>query len=58
MDGSGHIGFADWVEADSDEDAIVVAKRLRPDAHRCEIWRRDALIATLNPDGQFERALT
>jgi hypothetical protein len=55
LDGDEHIGFADWIDAASDDDAVVVARRLRPDAHRCEIWLKSRLVAKLNADGAFER---
>lgn len=55
LDGNGHIGLADWVQADSDEQAIDAARKLRPDAHRCEIWLKSRLVAKLNAHGAFER---
>ena len=54
LDGSGHISLADWIEAASDEDAIATARALRPDAHRCEVWRKDRLVARLTDEGRFE----
>jgi hypothetical protein len=56
LDGDGHIGLADWVEADTDEEAIVKARELRPDAHKCEIWLKSRLVAKLNALGVLERA--
>jgi hypothetical protein len=56
LDGDGHIGLADWVEADTDEAAIVKARELRPDAHKCEIWLKSRLVAKLNALGVLERA--
>jgi hypothetical protein len=55
LDGQGHISLADWIEAASDEEAIAEARRLRADAHRCEIWLRNRLVARLNDKGLFER---
>ena len=55
LDGAGHIGLADWIEADTDEAAIAGARELRPDAHRCEIWLKDRLVAKLSELGRFER---
>jgi hypothetical protein len=55
LDGDGHIALADWIHAESDEDAMEQARKLRPDAHRCEIWLENRLVATLNTDGEFER---
>jgi hypothetical protein len=52
LDGAGHIALADWIEAVSDEDAIGEARRLRPEAHRCELWQQGRLVAKLN--GEME----
>lgn len=49
LDGDGRIGFADWISADNDEDAIVQARNLKPDAQRCEIWQGKRLVAKLSP---------
>jgi hypothetical protein len=54
LDGEGRIGFAEWVGADTDENAIAEARKLWPDAHRCEIWLESRLVAKLSPDGHFE----
>ena len=37
--------MADWIEADSDDGAVSEARKLRPDAHICEIWLKDRLVA-------------
>ena len=55
LDGDGHIGLADWIQASTDEDAIRKARELRPNAHRCEIWLKTRLVAKLNHEGQGER---
>jgi hypothetical protein len=55
LDGAGHIALADWIEAHNDEAAIAVARKMRPDAHRCEIWLNSDLVAKLNGKGQYER---
>jgi hypothetical protein len=47
LDGSGHIGFADWLEADNDLDAIAQARRLKGDSQKCEVWLSTELIAKL-----------
>ena len=47
LDGDGRIGFAEWIKAGSDEEAISEAKSLRPDARRCEVWQQGRLVATL-----------
>ncbi|HEX3423812.1 MAG TPA: hypothetical protein VHS33_10485 [Sphingomicrobium sp.] len=55
VDGNGHIGFADWIAAASNEEAILKARELKPDAHRCELWLQNDLIAKLNDAGHFDR---
>lgn len=55
LDGAGHIGLADWIEAETDDGAIASARDLRPHAHRCEIWLKDRLVAKLSEVGRFER---
>ena len=45
--------MADWIQADSDEDAILKARELRPDAHRCEIWLKKRLVARINSEGRL-----
>ena len=55
LDSDGHIGFADWIEAESVEDAIKQVRMLQPHAHRCEIWHDHGLVAKLNGTGVFER---
>ena len=52
LDGDGHIGMADWLDAADDDQAIERAHRLRPDAYRCEIWHKTRLVARLNHLGE------
>jgi len=55
LDGAGHIGLADWIEADDDDQAIAEARKLRPQANKCEIWQGQRLVAKLNGLGHMER---
>ena len=48
LDDGGHIGFADWLEADNDLDAIAKARRLKVNGQKCEVWLSTELIAKLN----------
>lgn len=57
LDGSGRIDLADWIDASDDEEAIRRARELKPNVQRCEIWLKDRLVARLNADGRFERAV-
>jgi len=56
LDKSGRIDLADWIEANTDDDAIAKVRELKPDLYRCEIWLKNRLVARLNPEGRFERA--
>jgi hypothetical protein len=52
LDGDGHIGLADWIDAADDGQAIKKAHEIRPDAYRCEIWHKTRLVARLNHLGE------
>jgi len=56
LDGGGHIGFADWIEANDDADAIAKARRLKRNGQRCEVWRRTNLIAILDGHDLIDRS--
>jgi hypothetical protein len=51
----GLIGFADWIQADTDESAIIKARALRPGEYKCEVWRKSRLVGRFNGEGQFEQ---
>jgi hypothetical protein len=55
LDGDGRIGLADWIVADTDEQAIARAHEMRPAAHKCEIWLETRLVAKINSSGHVER---
>lgn len=46
FDGAGKLWVDDWIVADSDEEAIAAARAVK-DAVKCEVWRRDRLVATI-----------
>ncbi len=48
LDGDGRIGFADWIQAADDQDAIRQAHQLKHRALKCEIWQEQRLVATLD----------
>lgn len=54
LSGDGHIGFAEWIEAASDHEAIDKARDLRPDADKCEVWHGKRLVAQTNSEGHLE----
>ena len=55
LDGAGHIGLADWIEADTDEQAIARSRELRPEANICELWHKERLVARIDQDGKVVR---
>jgi hypothetical protein len=54
IDGAGHVGSAHLIEAESDEEAVLSARQLRPSADNCEIWNETRLVGRLNAEGRFE----
>jgi hypothetical protein len=50
LSGSGGIGFADWIDAETDEEAVAKARQIEHGAVKCEIWHRNRQIAELGPD--------
>jgi hypothetical protein len=44
LGGDGKITAADWIDAESDEKAIAIARALKKDVD-CEIWRGNRLVA-------------
>jgi hypothetical protein len=51
LDGMGNLHLADWIVAESDEDAIAQIEARHPDG-KCEIWRGTQLIASTAPRQQ------
>jgi hypothetical protein len=49
LGGDGRIGLAEWIRADSDEEAIAQARQMKLCVLTCEIWCKDRLVATLRP---------
>ena len=47
LDGDGRISLAEWIQADSDEQAIAKARDMKLDPVDCEIWRKDRLVAKI-----------
>jgi hypothetical protein len=48
LDGAGRIGSGEWIEAESDEAAIALAKAKKLNVS-CEIWDRNRLVAKIPP---------
>jgi hypothetical protein len=48
LDGAGQIHSAEWIKADSDDQATTQVQVQFPDA-KCEIWQGKRLVARLSP---------
>jgi hypothetical protein len=46
LDGVNRVASGEWIEADDDEEAIEVAKRIM-DGHGCELWQGSRLIGRI-----------
>ena len=55
LDRQGHVGFAEWIEADTDDEAILKAREMLPPARMCEVWNERRLVAKINPAGLLEQ---
>ena len=47
LDEDDRINLADWIEADSDADAIRQAKTIEEGRRLCEVWQGNRMVATL-----------
>lgn len=56
LDGRGEIALADWLQADSDEDAVTQARQLKGGTLKCEIWLKDRLVRRLGAEELSIRA--
>jgi len=45
---AGHFRRAEWVDADSDEEALAAARALDL-PHGCEVWERDRRVGRVDP---------
>lgn len=48
LDGAGRISLADWIDAETDDEAVAIARRIEHGALKCEIWQGNRLIAKLD----------
>lgn len=48
LDGAGRISLADWINAETDEEAVTIARRIEHGARKCEIWQGNRLVAKLD----------
>jgi len=58
LDAGGHIGLADWIEAETDEDAITQAHWMKRTAVRCEVWQGTRLVAVVGAQALASSRLT
>lgn len=57
VDEGGQVASSFWIEARSDEEALLDARTLRPKRLEGELWHRTSrLVARLNRDGELETA--
>lgn len=54
LGGDGHISLGEWVNADSDEEAVLKARDMKPDTHLREVWIQNRLIAKISPFDRLE----
>ena len=48
LDGAGKITRAEVIDAENDDDAVMIARAARKPVH-CELWQRDRLVARIEP---------
>ena len=48
MQSLGNFHFAEWIEAPNDAEAIAMARKLKKDALKCEVWHGRRLVAALD----------
>jgi hypothetical protein len=48
MQSQGKLHFAEWIEAGNDAEAIAIARKLKKDALKCEVWHDRRLVAVLD----------
>ncbi|MFL6732120.1 MAG: hypothetical protein ACJ8EH_02490 [Sphingomicrobium sp.] len=54
LDGVKKVAFGEWFDAENDETAIEVAKRMM-DGHDCELWQGRRLIARIPHERSQQR---
>ena len=48
LQAAGGVRLADWIEADTDDEAVAKARQIEHGAVRCEVWREKQLVAKLD----------
>ena len=47
---AGRIHRSEWIDADSDEDALAKTRAMHL-THKCEVWERNRLVGTVEGTG-------
>jgi hypothetical protein len=55
LDGAGHIGLAEWLEAEDDAQALALARELKDGALKGEVWLGNRLVGTLSQNSVSPR---
>ena len=50
LDGAGHIGLAEWFEAEDDSAALALTRQMKHGALKWELWLDNRLIGTFSCD--------
>ena len=50
FDGAGKLWVDDWIEVETDEEAVATARAVK-NAAKCEVWHQNQLVATIQ-DGR------
>jgi hypothetical protein len=48
LQSQGNLHFAEWIEARDDAEAILIARKLKQDTLKCEVWQDRRLVAVLD----------
>ena len=48
LDSTGHLYNGQWLDVQSDEEAVAIIAAKHPDS-KCEVWQGRRLVATLSP---------
>ena len=48
LDGAGHLGLAECIEAEDDAQALALARELKDDARKCEVWFGNRLVGSFS----------
>ncbi len=58
LDRAGRIGFAEWLEAEDDSEALALARNLKEGVLKCEVWRGNRLVSSLSHEASPRPSLS